>query len=85
MCYSYNKKKTFSFCFLDEDDEANLAAFKEKLDKIMYEKTTNIENKRLFYVKKQQAAEAMEESSLKKMKQYNAGRISDFQSPNRLD
>ena len=38
----------------------------------MYEKTTNIENKRLFYVKKQQAAEAMEESSLKKMKQYNA-------------
>ena len=58
--------------FIDEEDEDDLAAFKDKLDKIMYKKWQNIDNKKVFFVKRQQMQDLMEESALKKRNQYEA-------------
>ena len=58
--------------FIDEEDEGDLAAFKDKLDKIMYEKWQNIDNKKVFFVKRQQMQDLMDESALKKRNQYAA-------------
>ena len=58
--------------FLDEDDDVNLTTFKEKLDRIMYEKSQTIENKKLFFCKRQSAQAEMEESALKKRNTYGA-------------
>ena len=46
--------------------------FKEKLDKIMYQKGQELENKRMIMVKKQIEIEKMEESTAKKRLQYNS-------------
>lgn len=46
--------------------------FKEKLDKIMYQKGQELENKRMIMVKKQIEIEKMEDSTAKKRLQYNS-------------
>ena len=66
-----------SFCisnfFVSDDDDVNrMEEFKEKLDKIMYQKGQELENKRMIMVKKQIEIEKMEESTAKKRLQYNS-------------
>ena len=66
-----------SFCisnfFVSDDDDVNrMEEFKEKLDKIMYQKGQELENKRMIMVKKQIEIEKMEDSTAKKRLQYNS-------------
>ena len=45
--------KLFFVFFLDDDEMSNAVEFKAKLDKIMYQKGQDLENKRMIMVKKQ--------------------------------
>ena len=63
----------FQLFFVSDDDDVNrMEEFKEKLDKIMYQKGQELENKRMIMVKKQIEIEKMEESTAKKRLQYNS-------------
>ena len=45
--------KLFLVIFTDDDEAHNAIEFKAKLDKIMYQKGQDLENKRMIMVKKQ--------------------------------
>ena len=45
--------KLFLVIFTDDDEAHNASEFKAKLDKIMYQKGQDLENKRMIMVKKQ--------------------------------
>ena len=49
----FGKLQTFFRIFLDDDEMSNAVEFKAKLDKIMYQKGQDLENKRMIMVKKQ--------------------------------
>merc|ERR1711862_428161 len=55
----------------DDDEAHNASEFKAKLDKIMYQKGQDLENKRMIMVKKQLEIEKMDDSTAKKRLQYN--------------
>ena len=54
-----------------DDEDVNLfEGFKVKLDKMLFEETLRLDNKRLLHIKRQAEIEAMDDNGLKKRLQY---------------